>query len=307
MNLAIVLACDLGGTNVSAMACRADGLPLTDVCTLPSVPFASKEATLTNIRQVISTALDSASRDVRHVAENPTVQGLGLSLKGPLDPKLRKMRTDAFPQLMDFDIVGQLELDFGFPVIAQNNANCFVLGEAVLGAGKGYSSVLGFNLGTGFGCGIVLDGQIIPGASGNAGELEWCSFDGRKYDDVFSARGAAAFFPEGGSSSPSDSREMGRLARGGDAASLEGWRRYGTALGGAVGKFCALVDPSVLILGGSGSAEYEFFGEALNTEVRKQLAPESGQALAIRVATLGKGAALSGAAIQAANRIKRNG
>ncbi len=61
------------------------------------------------------------------------------------------------------------ELDL--PVFVANDAGCFALAEATLGAGKGKSIVIGITMGTGVGGGIVINGKIFQGSHGFAGEL----------------------------------------------------------------------------------------------------------------------------------------
>ena len=58
----------------------------------------------------------------------------------------------------------------GIPVQVLNDADCFTLAEARAGAGRGHRNVFGIILGSGVGGGIVLDGQLISGAGGFAGE-----------------------------------------------------------------------------------------------------------------------------------------
>ena len=63
-----------------------------------------------------------------------------------------------------------LERAAGLPVRTENDANCFALAEAAMGAGRGYRAVFGVIMGTGVGGGIVIDGAVYRGGSGAAGE-----------------------------------------------------------------------------------------------------------------------------------------
>ena len=63
-----------------------------------------------------------------------------------------------------------LERAAGLPVRTENDANCFALAEATMGAGRGHRSVFGVIMGTGVGGGIVIDGAVYRGGSGAAGE-----------------------------------------------------------------------------------------------------------------------------------------
>ena len=64
-----------------------------------------------------------------------------------------------------------LSKKIGLPVTIENDARCFAYAEALLGAGKGKRVVLGVTLGTGVGAGIVIDGELFYGARGFAGEV----------------------------------------------------------------------------------------------------------------------------------------
>src|SRR6185312_4310355 len=59
----------------------------------------------------------------------------------------------------------------GLPVILDNDANAFALGETLFGAGRGTRSLLGIVVSTGVGGGIVADGRLFHGATGNAGHI----------------------------------------------------------------------------------------------------------------------------------------
>ena len=63
-----------------------------------------------------------------------------------------------------------LEEATGLPVRIENDANCFALAEASMGAGRGHRAVFGVIMGTGVGGGIVIDGSVYGGSTGAAGE-----------------------------------------------------------------------------------------------------------------------------------------
>ncbi|MEK7217933.1 MAG: ROK family protein [Patescibacteria group bacterium] len=70
-----------------------------------------------------------------------------------------------------FPLKKYLEKRFGIPVTVENDSNCFTLGEALGGAGKGCNVVVGITMGTGVGGGIVVEGKLFRGADGFAGEI----------------------------------------------------------------------------------------------------------------------------------------
>jgi predicted NBD/HSP70 family sugar kinase len=71
----------------------------------------------------------------------------------------------------DFDVVGALEAAFGFDVMVENDVNLAVLGENWQGRGQGIDNLAYVALGTGIGCGLMVGGQLVRGASNAAGEM----------------------------------------------------------------------------------------------------------------------------------------
>ena len=59
----------------------------------------------------------------------------------------------------------------GLPAFLQNDANAGAMAEWLYGAGKGCRNMMFCTMGTGFGCGLVLEGKLFEGTNGNAGEL----------------------------------------------------------------------------------------------------------------------------------------
>lgn len=87
-----------------------------------------------------------------------------------------------------------LQKKFKKPVFLENDANCFTLGEATMGAGKGKKSVVGLTLGTGIGGGIIIDKKLFLGSNGSSGEFghtiivlggEPCSCRGRGHFESY--------------------------------------------------------------------------------------------------------------------------
>jgi glucokinase len=75
------------------------------------------------------------------------------------------------PAWRDFPLRDRLQAAFNLPVIVENDAKAFALGEARFGAGQGVGHMLGMILSTGVGGGFVFDGKLYHGASGNAGHI----------------------------------------------------------------------------------------------------------------------------------------
>ena len=147
----------------------------------------------------------------------------------------------------------------------ENDANCFALSEASDGAGAGHRVVFGAILGTGAGSGIVIEGRLVRGAHGLAGEwghnpLPWiraeelpgprcyCGNDG--CIERFVSGPALAADHERATGLRLDPAAILAAAAKGDAACRASLERHEERLARALAHVVNLVDPDVIVLGG---------------------------------------------------------
>ena len=103
--------------------------------------------------------------------EADACKGIGLGIPGTMDMQTRKLRQP--PNLHSwegFAMCDELARQSGFPVIFCNDANAAAYGEYWVGSASGKSSMALLTLGTGIGCGIIIEGRSIDGATGYGGE-----------------------------------------------------------------------------------------------------------------------------------------
>jgi predicted NBD/HSP70 family sugar kinase len=98
---------------------------------------------------------------------------VGIGLAGLVDHEhgIFKGGPNLPKNMIGFKFANYLKRSFGVPAAAENDARCFALAEARLGAGRGKRTVFGMTLGTGIGGGLVIDGRLVRGASDGAGEI----------------------------------------------------------------------------------------------------------------------------------------
>jgi len=182
-------------------------------------------------------------------------------------------------QAMDVDLTARL----GRPVRVANDAHCFVLSEATDGAAArtgdaaarpGPDVVFGATLGTGVGGGFVIDGRVLNGANGSAGQWShttlpflrdedgsgaacFCGHD-RCIERFVAGRGLAWDFERatGQALSP---EEIGRREQAGDPAAAATFARYEDRLARALAAVINFVDPRVIVLGGGVSNNARLF------------------------------------------------
>lgn len=288
-----LIGIDLGGTKIAAAAFDLDGRRLGRIARLPTMARMQMAVTLTNMKRVVKQAKIEAGVD-----GDPVAVGMGSS--GPLDPANCVLHdVDSLPNLVGFKIGRFSEREFGAPLFLENDAACFALGEAVHGAGKGRDIVLGITLGTGFGCGITIRGRIFSGATNNAGEVAYCRVGESDFDHACSGPGVVrqyrAYSPSKVDRSVT-AKEIGDRAEKGEPEAIRAWRSYGRLVGTAIATLCCVIDPSVVVLGGSVSRRLRLFEETLMQSARAMLPGTSRGAFGVVASELGDSAGLTGAA-----------
>ena len=96
--------------------------------------------------------------------------GIGIGTPGSLSAKTNLLRNSNTTCLNGFPLKDLIELKINRKVLVENDANCFALAEALLGAGKGYKYVFGVIMGTGCGGGFIIDKKIRSGINSISGE-----------------------------------------------------------------------------------------------------------------------------------------
>ncbi len=154
---------DLGGTKIEAAVIDPADID-QPICRM-RVPTESKKG-YGHIRSQIALLCTMISRETGF----PIPQRIGMGTPGTIDPPTGKLK-NSNTQCMNGQMLGvDLKADTGVDFILANDANCFALAEAQFGVGRGFPTVFGVILGTGVGGGIVVNGHILPGCHGIAGE-----------------------------------------------------------------------------------------------------------------------------------------
>jgi N-acetylglucosamine kinase len=107
----------------------------------------------------------------RHRARTTAGAPLAISTAGLVDPDSGVVTTASnIPGVVGHRLAAELGAVLGRPVKVANDADCFALAEAHVGAARGGRVVFGLILGTGVGGGLVVEGRLVPGAGGVGGE-----------------------------------------------------------------------------------------------------------------------------------------
>jgi len=236
--------------------------------------------------------------------------GIGCGCGGPMEWPAGKVSPLNIPAWQAFPLRDRLQERFGgLPVRLHNDAICFAVGEHWRGAARGRTTMLGIVVSTGVGGGLVLDGRLINGATGNAGHIGHVVVDPEGPPCVCGGRGCAEAIARGpalaawaqaqgwrAGQPQVTARDLADDAAQGHPIALAAMRRAGRALGIAIASATHLCDLEVVAVGGglsqAGSLLFDPLEEALRTHVGLDFA----RGVAVVPAALGQSAGLVGAA-----------
>lgn len=154
---------DLGGTNLRVAAIDANGQILDRVST-PVAYDNGPEYVVGNIVDVIHKVRSGISSD--------GLRGVGIGVPGFIDIDTGVVvGTANLPGFEGFPVRDEIQRHLGTSIILENDANAAALGEKWMGAGRNVENLILLTLGTGIGGGIIIDGKILHGFLGMAGEF----------------------------------------------------------------------------------------------------------------------------------------
>ncbi len=151
----MIISFDIGGSAIKGGIARSE----SDIVPLGRRPTPKDDfpAFVETLKSFIAEAGEQPSR-------------IALSIAGVVDPDTQRLIVANIPCIHDRNLAADLEAELGLPVLVANDADCFAMAEAELGAGRGHRIVFGAILGTGVGGGVVSDGRLINESGGFAGE-----------------------------------------------------------------------------------------------------------------------------------------
>lgn len=306
-----LLAIDLGGTKVAAAVISAHG-DILSRAQEPTNQMGPKQLT------------EQMARMLRSLLKNSDltankIQGIGIGIPAVLEPD-----TDFViwgPNLngwRNVDLRGALEKELGLPVCVEYDGHTAVLGEWWQGAGIGYHSIAMIIIGTGIGGGLILDGHLYRGHNRLAGAAGWFALttdavenDPRgqsigHWESLAAGPGIAQMaiqmlpnFPDSELNSISTNeltaRHIFEYARNGDDLGNHVVQKTAQLIGLGVANVVSLVNPQMVVLGGSIGCQPELLPEIQNIALR-WAQPASAGSMKIIASQLGPDAGLYGAA-----------
>ena len=276
-----VLAVDIGGTKMAAAVVDEHGA-VDQVVTRPTPSTGDAELLFGELASVVDAA--------RHSAGQPDLAACGVGCGGPMSSGGETVSPLNIAAWRDFPLRRRLADHTGLTTAVDNDAKALALGEGWAGAARGVPSFMAMVVSTGVGGGIVLDGRLLDGASGNAGHVGHVVVepDGRLCG--CGARGCL----EAEASGSAIEAFTGRPARD---ALPDVVVRAGTLVGRAVASVANLLDLELVVVAGSVALGFgaPFFAAA-NQEVAQRARLSFSRRTCVMAAGLGANGPLVGAA-----------
>jgi glucokinase len=240
--------------------------------------------------------------------------GVGVACTGPVNPLTGVLGPNSFlPQWESVNTINRMQEVLGVSVAIENDADAAGLGEVAWGAGQGASRCIYVTVGTGIGCGVVLDGRLYRGAGGAHPELGHLVIDPERgpacycgargcWESLASGPALAAWYAfrrkEIGLPLDAlvDAREVCQRAAQQDTAAQEAVLREGYYLGVGLANLVSAFVPDVIVLGGGVMESWPLFEHRARTIIRQSCGLVPHEFTHLRPASLGARTGLAGAA-----------
>lgn len=246
---------DLGGTKIECAVLDTDkNMEVVIRKRIPTESYKGYEHIISRIKELVELVSGE-------LGEQPTQ--VGFATPGVLEPETQVMKNCNTTSMNGKPMHNDIKSALGVPVKLANDANCFALAEAMMGAGKKYPDarvVFGVIMGTGVGGGLVVNGKIIGGHHGIAGEwghniLEengapcYCGKRGC-VEKVIAGPALEQFYAERTGKNLDLKQILESYVAGNDETAVATIERLLEYYGRAISTLVNVIDPDLIVIGG---------------------------------------------------------
>lgn len=267
---------DLGGTNVRTLLVDENGKSYSEV-----KDNTQREEGPDYVCQKIIRQIESLDTSICGGLEN--VRGIGIGVPGPVDVEngVMIMATN-LPGFENYPICQKISDKFNLPVFIDNDANVAGLAEAILGAGKDYSTCYYVTISTGIGGAFIVDKKLVSGGRGHAGEIgniivknNGYKFGGLNPGAVEGEASGTAITRKGksiiGDDKISHAGDVFRIASEGDLKAQSVVDEVVGELATMFANIAHTVDPHCFVIGGGVMKSKEYFFEDLQKQFNNKI------------------------------------
>ncbi len=294
----LILAADVGATHLS--------VALTDL----SGTILDTSTSALNIAdgpEIVLAALAAAGRNLLAAADRSVndLAGTGIGLPGPVEHSTgRPNHPPIMPGWDSFDVVARLSRDLPGPVLVDNDVNIMALGEHTTQY-PGIEHLLYVKVATGIGAGVISGGRLHRGAQGAAGDIGHIRAEGHTeicrcgntgcLEAIASAAAIATHLRSTGLHAET-SQDVVDLVRAGDTVATQAVRQAGREIGTVLAACVSLINPSVIVIGGSLSQAGDSLLAGIREAIYARSLPLATTNLQVLPSRTGQQAAIQGAA-----------
>jgi predicted NBD/HSP70 family sugar kinase len=296
----LILAADVGATHLS--------VALTDL-TGEIVDRSTRQLNIAEGPEVVLDAIARTGRALLRKARRSEhdLAGTGVGLPGPVEHSTgRPNHPPIMPGWDSYDVVGRLSREHLGPILVDNDVNIMALGEHATEYAD-VENLLFVKVATGIGAGVISGGRLHRGAQGAAGDIGHIQAPGHTelcrcgntgcLEAVASAAAIAAKLAGTGGSGPRTSQDVVELVRAGDTAATTAIRQAGREIGTVLAAAVSLLNPSVIVVGGSLSQAGDSLLAGIRESIYARSLPLATAGLRVVPSRIGPDAPLRGAAV----------
>lgn len=301
----MLVGVDIGGTKTAVIAAE-DPTRILFREEFPTLPQLGSEHAITKISELMESAVERfGNRDSLRI---------GVSCGGPLDRRRGVIQAPPnLPTWVDVPIKDILEKRFGAPCLIENDANAGAVAEHRYGAGVGCNNLIFLTMGTGFGAGLILNGELYRGSAEMAGEIGhvrltksgpigygksgsvegWVSGWGMAQyaaDLTASARqsGESTILAEISAVRQLTAKDIGEAALKGDALAQRIVKHTGEKLGEVLAMLVDILNPERIIIGGLALRLGTMLFDPALAAMKHEALQQSAEACVVAPAKLGE-------------------
>ena len=272
-----IIGIDLGGTHVRAGVVSEGRLENIESVRIPS--DGSVDEVLRVIFQLVDPLIEA------------NIKAIGIGVPSVVDvEKGIVYDVQNIPSWKVVELKKLMEERYRLPVLINNDANCFALGEKYFGKGREARSLIGVTIGTGLGAGIIINDKLYPGLNTGAGEFGCVDYldkyyeyyaSGQFFENCYHTNGEVVF----------------QKAQSGDPLSIMILEELGTHIGNAIKMILYTYCPELIILGGSISKSYSFFEKTMWERIHTYIYSNTLEHFHLEISELQNGGVLGAAAL----------
>jgi glucokinase len=294
----LVLAADLGGTNIRIAIVAADGAILKIV--KRPVPRGVSPAALMRL-------VDEMSDEALADTNRGQLRGVAFTAPAPVakdfDGVLTKLPN--LPTLVGMNLKSELESHFRLPVTIENDATAAGIGEHWIGASRGIENAICVTLGTGIGGGVIIGSEPIRGKDGIGGEIGHicvepdghpCGCGSHGCVEQYASATAIVRMAHERGLHVESAREVYEAAKSGNVDAQEVFRTMGRYLGIMLAGVANLLNPEMFVICGGVTQGWDAFETHVSSEIRRRAYAAAAERARLVKGELGDNAGILGTA-----------